>query len=179
MYLLFSFNPERAGEQVIQKKICMLGAFAVGKTSLVARYVHGIFSEKYQTTVGVKIDKKVVKVGHQEVSLVLWDLYGEDQFQRVQSFYLRGSSGYLLVADGTRPETLEVAQSIQQRAQEVLGAVPFILMLNKHDLPWAVSEAQLDSLRARGWDLRYTSAKTGEGVEESFEALARKMLEQS
>ncbi|WP_297860006.1 Rab family GTPase [Meiothermus sp.] len=164
---------------MIQKKICMLGAFAVGKTSLVARYVHGLFSEKYQTTVGVKIDKKVVTVGHQEVSLVLWDLYGEDQFQRVQPFYLRGSSGYLLVADGTRPETLEVAQTIQQRAEEVLGPVPFILMLNKRDLPWAVSEALLNNLRASGWDIRYTSAKTGEGVEESFESLAKQMLEQS
>lgn len=164
---------------MIQKKICMLGAFAVGKTSLVARYVHGIFSEKYQTTVGVKIDKKVITAGHQEVSLVLWDLYGEDQFQRVQPFYLRGSSGYLLVADGTRPETLEVARSIQLRAQEVLGPVPFILMLNKRDLPWAVSEAQLNDLRTSGWDIRYTSAKTGEGVEESFESLAKGMLEQS
>jgi small GTP-binding protein len=164
---------------VIQKKICMLGAFAVGKTSLVARYVHGIFSEKYQTTLGVKIDKKVVEVGNQEVSLVLWDLYGEDQFQRVQSFYLRGSSGYLLVADGTRAETLEVALSIQQRTQEVLGSVPFILMLNKRDLPWQVSEAEVNKLRARGWDIHYTSARTGEGVEESFTALAKQMLQQS
>ncbi len=157
----------------------MLGAFAVGKTSLVARYVHGIFSEKYQTTLGVKIDKKVVEVGNQEVSLVLWDLYGEDQFQRVQSFYLRGSSGYLLVADGTRAETLEVALSIQQRTQEVLGSVPFILMLNKRDLPWQVSEAEVNKLRARGWDIHYTSARTGEGVEESFTALAKQMLQQS
>lgn len=164
---------------MIQKKICMLGAFAVGKTSLVSRYVHGIFSEKYQTTVGVKIDKKVVAVGHQEVSLVLWDLYGEDQFQRVQSFYLRGSSGYLLVADGTRPETLEVAQSIQQRAQEVLGSVPFVLMINKRDLPWEIREVELNKLRSMGWNIHYTSAKTGEGVEESFTDLAKRMLEQS
>ncbi|GIW27081.1 MAG: GTP-binding protein [Meiothermus sp.] len=164
---------------MIQKKICMLGAFGVGKTSLVARYVHGIFSEKYQTTVGVKIDKKVVTVGGQEVGLVLWDLYGEDQFQRVQSFYIRGSSGYLLVADGTRPETLEAAQSLQERAQEVLGSVPFILLINKHDLPWQVSEAQVSQLRAKGWEVRYTSAKTGKAVEEAFHSLAGRMLEQS
>jgi len=163
---------------VIQKKICMLGAFAVGKTSLVARYVHSIFSEKYQTTLGVKIDKKVLEVGTQEVSLVLWDLYGEDRFQRVQPFYLRGSSGYLLVADGTRAETLEVAQEIQQRAQDVLGPVPFILLINKHDLPWQTTEAEIQALRARGWDVRYTSAKTGEGVEESFTALVQQMLAQ-
>lgn len=156
----------------------MLGAFGVGKTSLVARYVHGIFSEKYQTTVGVKIDKKVVAVGGQEVGLVLWDLYGEDQFQRVQSFYIRGSSGYFLVADGTRPETLDTAQSLQQRAQEVLGTVPFILLINKHDLPWQINDAQVDQLRAKGWEVRYTSAKTGETVEEAFHALAGRMLEQ-
>lgn len=163
---------------MIQKKICMLGAFGVGKTSLVARYVHGIFSEKYQTTVGVKIDKKLVAVKGQEVSLILWDLYGEDQFQRVQPFYLRGSSGYLLVADGTRADTLEAAQSLHARAQEVLGPVPFILLLNKHDLPWQVSEAQLDQLRAKGWEVRYTSAKTGEAVEDAFNTLAGRMLEQ-
>lgn len=157
----------------------MLGAFGVGKTSLVARYVHGIFSEKYQTTVGVKIDKKVVTVAGQEVSLVLWDLYGEDRFQRVQPFYLRGSSGYLLVADGTRPDTLEVAQSLQERAQEVLGSVPFILLINKHDLPWQVSEAQISPLRVKGWEIHYTSAKTGEAVEKAFHLLAGRMLEQA
>jgi GTPase SAR1 family protein len=107
------------------------------------------------------------------------DLYGEDSFQRVQSFYLRGSSGYLLVTDGTRPETLEVAQNIQQRAQEVLGPVPFILMLNKHDLPWEIREAELSKLRAMGWNIHYTSAKTGEGVEESFADLAQQMLRPS
>lgn len=157
----------------------MLGAIAVGKTSLVARYVHGIFSEKYRTTVGVKIDRKVIGVGNNQVNLVLWDLYGDDQFQRVQSFYLRGSSGYLLVADGTRPETLEAALNIQQRAQEVLGSVPFILMLNKHDLPWEISEAEVNSFRTMGWEIIYTSAKNGEGVEESFASLARRMLEPS
>jgi len=167
------------GCQVIQKKICMLGAFGVGKTSLVTRYVHGIFSEKYQTTVGVKIDKKVVKVEGREVSLVLWDLYGEDQFQRVQPFYLRSSSGYLLVADGTRADTLEAAQSLQARAQEVLGPVPFILLLNKRDLPWQVDETQVDQLWARGWEIHYTSAKTGEAVEEAFNSLAGRILRQT
>ncbi|WP_027883418.1 Rab family GTPase [Meiothermus rufus] len=162
---------------MVQKKICMLGAFAVGKTSLVARYVHSIFSEKYHTTIGVKIDKKVVEIDGHAISLVLWDLYGEDAFLRVQPFYLRGSSGYLLVADGTRPETLEIAQSLHQRAQEELGPVPFLLLVNKRDLPQSIPEAKLDELRALGWAIRFTSAKTGEGVEESFEALAQRLLQ--
>jgi small GTP-binding protein len=161
---------------VIQKKICMLGAYGVGKTSLVSRYVHSIFSDKYQTTVGVKIDKKALTLGGQEINLVLWDLYGEDQFQRIQSFYLRGSSGYLLVADGTRPETLEVAQSIQGRAEEILGKIPFLLLVNKADLEWRLEETKIQALREGGWDIRYTSAKTGEAVEDAFADLAHRML---
>ena len=87
---------------MIQKKICLLGGFGVGKTSLVSRFVHSIFSDKYLTTVGVKIDKKRVDLGSQQVDLVIWDIYGEDDFQKVRMSYLRGASGYLLVADGTR-----------------------------------------------------------------------------
>jgi len=161
---------------MIQKKICMLGAYAVGKTSLVSRYVHSIFSDKYHTTVGVKIDKKVLDLDGQSINLVLWDLYGEDQFQRIQSFYLRGSSGYLLVMDGTRTNTLEAAVSIQQRAEEVLGQLPFVLLVNKHDLEWEVQESDLEALKQKGWAVLYTSAKTGEGVEEAFQLLAQQML---
>jgi small GTP-binding protein len=69
---------------MLQKKICMLGAFAVGKTSLVRRFVESIYSDVYQTTVGVKIDKKNVQVHGKEVSLVLWDIYGEDDYQKMR-----------------------------------------------------------------------------------------------
>ena len=86
---------------MIQKKICMIGSFGVGKTSLVARFVRSIFSEKYQTTVGVKIDKKVVEVGGQQVTLVLWDIAGEDALTTVRVSQLRGASGYILVVDGS------------------------------------------------------------------------------
>ena len=87
---------------MIQKKICMIGASGVGKTSLIAKFVHSMFSDKYLTTVGVKIDKKTVSVDGAEVMLMIWDLAGDDDFQRLQISYLRGTSGYLLVADGTR-----------------------------------------------------------------------------
>ena len=106
---------------MIQKKICMLGGFAVGKTSLVARYVTSLFSEKYLSTVGVKIDKKQVSVDGQDVTLMLWDIYGQDEFQTVQTSQLRGMSGYLLVVDGTRRATLETARLMQQKATEAAG----------------------------------------------------------
>ena len=84
-----------------QKKVCMLGAFSVGKTSLVKRFVQSIFSETYLTTVGVKIDKKNVELSDRIVTLILWDLAGEDDIASLRMSYLRGSAGYVLVADGT------------------------------------------------------------------------------
>jgi small GTP-binding protein len=165
---------------MIRKKICMLGGFAVGKTSLVVRFVQSLFAAKYQTTVGVKIDKKVVEVGEQELDLILWDLHGEDDFQKVRTSYLRGTAGYLLVADGTRATTLDTAVLLQQRTEEICGRVPFILLLNKADLAaeWAIGEEVRSDLEARGWTVLETSAKTGKGVEEAFLQLATRLLEE-
>lgn len=98
---------------MISRKICMLGAYAVGKTSLVRKFVHGVFSEKYLTTIGAKIDKKELVVDGTELTLVLWDLAGEDGFEKVRLSYLRGSSGYLLVVDGTREASLQTAICVQ------------------------------------------------------------------
>lgn len=163
---------------MIQKKICMLGAFAVGKTSLVKRFVTTMFSEKYQTTVGVKIDKKILHIDEKVVTLLLWDLYGEDEFQKLHLSYLRGASGYLLVIDSTRQATLTHAYELQRRVAEAIGNVPFIIVLNKTDLfeEFDLDEETLQSLHNRGWPVIRTSAKTGEGVEEVFLALTQAML---
>jgi small GTP-binding protein len=163
---------------MIQKKICMLGAFAVGKTSLVARYVSSMFSDKYLSTVGVKIDKKQVSVDGRDLTLMLWDIAGQDDFQTVQPSHLRGMSGYLLVADGTRRVTLDVARQLHEKSVAVAGGVPFILLLNKSDLAadWEIDEPGLIKLVEQGWRVIRTSAKTGEGVEAAFELLARAML---
>jgi hypothetical protein len=163
----------------LQKKICMLGGFAVGKTSLVARFVSSMFSEKYQTTVGVKIDKKMVKVGETEVMMVLWDVQGKDDMQKMRSAYLKGSSGYVMVVDGTRGPTLDVAEEVQQMANELLGPVPFVVFINKADLEdqWDLTEDAIRRLAQKGWFIFKTSAKTGMSVEEGFQTLARKMLE--
>lgn len=165
---------------MIQKKICMVGAFATGKTSLVARFVKSIYSETYQTTVGVKIDKKVVEIGEQALTLILWDIHGEDEFQKVRMSYLRGSSGYLLVVDGTRRYTLDQAVLLQNKVEATIGSVPFILLLNKSDLTeeWDIDDPAIEELAARGWTVIKTSAKTGLGVEEAFLTLAENMMEE-
>jgi small GTP-binding protein len=163
---------------MILKKICMLGGFSVGKTSLVARFVHSMFSDKYLTTIGVKIDKKTVRVGDSDVNMMLWDIYGEDDFQKVKMSYLKGSSGYLLVVDGTRKATLQMARKLQGAAEETLGKVPFTLVLNKSDLAesWELDEGELGDLQNQGWSIVRTSAKTGAAVEETFLELARRMV---
>jgi small GTP-binding protein len=162
---------------MLQKKVCMLGGTGVGKTSLVSQFVNSIFSDKYLTTVGVKIDKKTVPIGSDEINLMLWDIYGEDEFQSVRDSYLRGASGYLLVADGTRHATLDTATNLQQQAESVVGRVPFLLLLNKSDLDtqWEVDERALWKLADRGWLVVKTSAKTGVGVDDAFAKLARAM----
>ena len=158
----------------LQKKVCVLGGFSVGKTSLVKRYVESIFSETYLTTVGVKIDKKTVELTGRMVSLILWDIAGEDDLSSLRMSYLRGAAGYVLVADGTRPSTLEVALSLRRRVEADFGPLPFALLVNKNDLTeqWAVSDAELDQLRQDGWWVQSSSARTGEGVEDAFHDLA-------
>jgi len=158
----------------VQKKICMLGGFSVGKTSLVKRYVHSVFSEAYLTTVGVKIDKKTVDLADRTVNLILWDLAGEDDINSFRISNLRGAAGYVLVADGTRPSTLDVALSLRERVEAEYGKLPFVLLLNKSDLTeqWAVSDAELAGLREKGWWVQPSSARTGEGVEDAFKDLA-------
>jgi small GTP-binding protein len=165
---------------VIQKKICLLGAFAVGKTSLVMRYVNSIFGEKYHTTVGVKIDKKQLITNGEEITLMIWDLAGQDDLTRLRTSYLRGVSGYVIVADGTRPFSLNTAINMHKEAREYTGDVPFIVAINKADLreeQWQVEEEQLKALENDGATIILTSAKTGDGVEEMFQKLTQNILD--
>lgn len=164
---------------MIQKKICLLGGFAVGKTSLIRRFVTNLFSDTYQTTIGVTIEKKTLRVADQDVTLMIWDLYGEDDFQKMRESYLRGSAGYILVADGLRRSTLDTAESLHQLAQSTLGPVPFVLIVNKVDQhkEWEIDEATLSRLRHNGWLVLTGSAKTGDGVPDLFVQLTQKLLE--
>lgn len=163
---------------VVQRKVCMLGATSVGKTSLVRRFVESIFSEKYQATIGVKIDRKLVELGDTTVSLLLWDLQGEDEFQRVRLSYLRGASGLIYVADGTRPDTLLTTTSLRALAEETVGDVPSLLFLNKSDLAeqWALDEPFIEANGPSGVPMLRTSARTGDQVEAGFHQLVRRMI---
>jgi len=129
----------------MKKKICMLGSFGVGKTSLTARFVRSQYEDKYHTTVGVKVDKKVVNIDGQEVTLMLWDMAGEEENLPIKLNYVKDAAGYLLVVDGSRRKTFEVALSIQERVATNVGELPFVVALNKADQKetWEVEASEL------------------------------------
>jgi small GTP-binding protein len=164
---------------VLKKKVCMVGLYGVGKTSLVKRFVQSIFDEKYLTTVGVKIDRKDVTVGDRPVTLAIWDIAGEDELAQLRIANLRGASGYILVADGCRIASLEKAIDLNRRIKDLFGPLPFVLVLNKADLrdQWEIHSRDLEGLAEDGWCAFETSAKTGDGVEQVFLELTRSMLE--
>ena len=155
-------------------KVCILGDFAVGKTSTVERFVNNQFSDKYLTTIGVKVDTKQLDLrDDMALKLVLWDVAGSDRFGALELSYLRGASGHLLVADGTRAETIDSARQLKQQAIDRYGEVPFVFLLNKSDLKsdWDVSEQTQAELEAEMDRVFITSAKTGDNVARAIEQL--------
>lgn len=161
---------------MLQKKIALVGAPGVGKTSLVRRFVESLFDDRYLTTIGVKVDKKDVVAGSVPLRLMLWDIAGaEDGF--IPSSYIRGAAGYLLVIDGTRPESVQPALDIVAQIERDLGPLPAVVVLNKSDLveAWRLSPADLAPINAQEALVVRTSAKTGDGVEAAFEALALRL----
>ncbi|HET8836534.1 MAG TPA: Rab family GTPase [Gemmatimonadales bacterium] len=162
---------------MIQKKVCMVGVFGTGKTSLVQRFVHSMFSERYLSTVGVKIDRKPIQIDGTDLTLVLWDLAGRDGHEDITTSYLRGSHAVLYVADGTRRETCDQLPELRALVREAAGEVPEVLALNKSDLKdrWALATGDEQAL-SRAFDMVKTSAKSGDGVEEIFRRIGRAML---
>jgi small GTP-binding protein len=166
---------------VIQKKVCMVGIFGTGKTSLVRQFVHAKFSDKYLSTVGVKIDRKEVAVSGDAVHLLLWDLEGRDGAQDLQTSYLRGASGIIYVVDGTRRETYTQVPELRQLARAAVGDVPSVVALNKADLAdrWALTDGDRDALAGLPCHVFTTSARTGDGVEAAFQWIAESMVKAS
>lgn len=161
---------------MLTSKVCIVGDFAVGKTSLTERFVNQHFSEDYLTTVGVRIDTKIVESPLLPVpqKLVVWDVAGTDRFGPVEFAYLRGAAGYIFVADGTRPETLDAAIRLNEQVTDMYGSQPTVLLLNKRDLDdqWTLPDDSVSGLAGHFESVFLTSAKTGDNVDAAFEALA-------
>mgnify|MGYP003665579478 FL=1 len=165
---------------MIQKKICLLGASGVGKTSLIKQYVQGIFSEKYLTSIGVKIDKKLVVCEDDSVQLMLWDIEGIDRYCGFQPKYIRGASALIIVVDHTRSQSLVEGIEIFRLARDV-SDIPAILVINKSDLStaWHWSDDELVDFSRPFIHTFNTSAKTGENVDQLFSVLAQHLLSEA
>lgn len=126
----------------------------------------------------MRIDRKDIHLCEQVLRMLVWDLHGEDEYQRVKGVYLRGSAGCLVVVDGTRRATLETGLRLMAWAREITGPVPYSLLLNKCDLDRDL-EVDPDALRAKippACRLHETSALTGAGVRSAFRDLAERMV---
>ncbi len=159
--------------------MCLLGDFSVGKTSLIRRFVRNVYSEEYLSTVGCVISKKDVRlVSGEDITLIIWDLEGREDVTQFKDTYLNGVSGYFLVADGTRPRSLDSVRNINNFMQKKFKKVPSLLLLNKVDLKehWALKPSDYEDMEAQQIKILQTSAKTGEAVNDAFQHIAEAMV---
>lgn len=162
---------------MLSKKIAMLGMWGVGKTSLVQRFVNSIYDDKYLSTLGVKVDKKIVNVANTDLNLMLWDIAGAEDHFSIPVHYVKGAAGYLLVIDGTRKASLDCALDIVAMVEKNVGAIPFVAVVNKSDLTWEMTTEEIDAaLKPYNCIWLTSSAKTGENVELAFTKLAEKVI---
>jgi small GTP-binding protein len=169
---------ERSDMSVMQKKVCLLGDFAVGKTSLVRRFVEGRFDDRYLSTIGVKISRKSVARRYGALNLLIWDLAGGEDFDEVSTSYLRGAAGALIVCDLTRRETLPALERLTARLRAVTPDAAIVYLGNKVDLvdERAIADAEAQAVCAGlGGPCLLTSARTGENVEDAFLLLANRL----
>ena len=163
----------------IYKKICLLGDFAVGKTSLVRRYVSGSFDDRYLSTIGVKISRKLLTKRNHQLNLIIWDLAGGEDFSGHDKNYLRGAAGALLVVDLSRPETFRVLVDYASLLLKLNPGAAMAVAANKVDLvgnmPAVASDLEM-ICRDLASPFLPTSAKTGENVEEIIDLLAERLI---
>ena len=161
-------------------KVCLMGEPGVGKTSLIRRYVYGVFSEQYLKTIGTNIYKKELSFDGKKVTLMIWDIMGEETFrQLLKTSYFYGSDALIAVGDITNKESLDALTDWVDAAEGVLEKkVPVVLVANKSDLEWGVDEKYIENLAAAVDAMEYliTSAKTGERVNRVFEDIAKVLL---
>ncbi len=164
------------------KKVCILGPPAVGKSSLIRRFLGKEFSDTYNATTGAEIKKVVLDVDADRVQLMLWDIQGMDAAAPGFTHYLKGASAIIYVVDGTRLETLDRALELRQKTEDYLGsAVPSIILFNKSDLEqhWEISSSMINDVETDGIFAILTSSSEGSGVSMAFNLLARVMLGKS
>ncbi|MEO1436533.1 MAG: Rab family GTPase [Bacteroidota bacterium] len=160
---------------MLSKKVILTGSFGVGKTSLFNQFVFSKFSDKYLTTIGVKVNKKVISVGEQDLSILLWDIAGEVAQDKVPVSYFMGADGVIFVFDLTRPTTFEQIKRDLDYLRNILPKGTIKVVGNKKDL---VTEEHIQkTLESLDVECDYlTSAKTGENVELLFLELGAAML---
>lgn len=164
--------------RTIQKKVCLLGDFAVGKTSLVRRFIEGRFDDKYLSTIGVKISRKPMKRADHVLNLLIWDLAGGDDYSKMGNHYLRGAVGALIVCDLTRPDTLEALGFYTKQLRDINENAAIVFIGNKVDLEDArqINDEQLKTIAAKKQvPFLLTSAKTGVSVADAFDLLATQL----
>lgn len=159
-----------------QKKVLLLGDGAVGKTSLVHRYVEGQFEDRYKATIGVDIFSKSVSTPNGDVELQLWDLSGQTHFSAVRGKFYKKSAGALLVFDLTNRNSFDKLDNwIEEATTNNVGNMTMVVIGNKADLSdlIVVSDDEISSYaESKGWKWTKSSAKTGENVEDAFKTLA-------
>jgi small GTP-binding protein len=159
-------------------KLCLLGDGAVGKTSLVRRFVFDVFDDKYLMSFGTKVSKKSMKIGDTDVDLMIWDILGQKIHESLHAAYYRGSAGAFAVCDFTRPETMRSLKSWLGNFRATVGDKPVVILGNKSDLQKAYALSELQSFGSEiGCEVFETSAKTGLNVENAFLQLGKKLLE--
>lgn len=170
---------------MILAKVCVLGDPAVGKTSVIRRFVDREFSDKYLSTVGVKISRKLVRIeaapgrSPDEIQMVLWDLEGGTAFAGVASSYLKGARAAVVVGDITRSSTLDAINAHVERFRVINPASPVFVALNKSDLQEdGIPHAYIQREEAVGVAVTLlTSARTGIGIDELFDSIGRHLLQ--
>ncbi len=159
----------------VSKKVVILGQYGVGKSSLIRQFVHRKFSEKYLTTIGVHVQKKVLDINGVQLSMILWDLEGDTSVSKVRPSYLVGSSGLIYVFDLHRPYTFAEIENEINLLRQQFPNEPLKIVGNKKDL---VDEQELETLLKSlpvSCDF-VTSAKTGESVDDMFYELGTEIL---
>ncbi|TET08627.1 MAG: GTP-binding protein [Candidatus Thorarchaeota archaeon] len=161
-------------------KFVFLGEGAVGKTSLVGRYVYDSFEGDYLATIGTDIHIKMVNVSDTVVKLVIWDIAGQDNFAQLRRAYYMNASAAFFVFDTTRPETIERVDEWLNALFTVTGKIPLVLLENKVDLTSAITEkARESAIKNHDVQIIPTSAKEDMNVEEAFQKMTQTILEKS